>query len=109
MTITFLHIMLHKSMAQLSSIFQLHDEVGPTWDQLATDALDEEIESPRPSNKPQIPLFLGELVLKPTCVEVDPPHYVVKHILHQLIDLIESAINKIPRFQSDSTYNQFTE
>lgn len=75
MTVTFLHTMFRDTFDKLSDLIREHDSCRPLPEQLVTFTVDAQIEERRPSNRPQVPLFSGELVLKTDRVQIDPSKY----------------------------------
>lgn len=64
--------MFGQTFEQISHLIREHDSCQPAEEQLHTFTVDAQIEEPRPADKPQIPLFNGELVLKTDRVQIDP-------------------------------------
>lgn len=54
MTISFLNTMVQTSYENLLQTLTIHNNVGPTNQQLFNMALDQQIELPRPKNAPQV-------------------------------------------------------
>lgn len=72
MTIAFLHELFGDAFHKMADLFGVHDACKPTAEQLENLAIDVQVESDRPPDVPQNPLFFTTLVLKPTGFEVDP-------------------------------------
>lgn len=110
MTINLLHAVTRDSFVDLATIFDIHTELGPSFEKLKTH-LDTsvEIEDPRPDGAPQFPFLTAELVLRPNNVEVDPSRDVTCYIVTQMITLILEAIHHVKPFQSDPHFTLFTE
>lgn len=58
MTITILHEIIQKSFKLFADIFIVHDELGPSEYELLNTVINKKLELPRPSDYPQVPLFL---------------------------------------------------
>lgn len=110
MTICMLGNILHNTFVKLVYVFRVHDELGPTIQELnENSATDTHLEQPRPTDCPQRPLLNAELILKPECIEIDPPQELTLHIVQELIRMIMESAYKLERFQSDEYYNFFVE
>uniref|UniRef100_A0A336LHG4 CSON012522 protein n=1 Tax=Culicoides sonorensis TaxID=179676 RepID=A0A336LHG4_CULSO len=110
MTICMLGNILHNTFVKLLYVFRVHDELGPTIEELmSNDATDVCLEKQRPADGPQRPLLNAELILKPECIEIDPPQELTLHIVQELIRMIMESADKVERFQSDEYYNFFVE
>lgn len=108
-TISFLHEILREAFDQLASLFRQHDSCAPTKEQLEADnQINRQLEADRPTGVPARPLFIGDLLLRPDRIEVDPSHANVLHILTQFVDLITEAVHGVQRFQSDTKFRLFT-
>lgn len=108
--INLLYSVLRNSFEDMAGIFQIHTDLGPSFDKLIdiTDA-GIEIEDPRPPEAPQMPLLSAELVLRPNNVEVDPSRDITTYIVGQMIGLFLEAIHNVKPFQSDERFKLFTE
>lgn len=105
-----LYSVLRNSFADMAGIFQIHTDLGPSFEKLK-EIFDTgiELEDKRPDDAPQSPLLKGELVLRPNSVEVDPSREVTLHIVGQMINLFLEAIHNVKPFQSDERFKLFTE
>jgi dynein heavy chain, axonemal len=73
MTMTLLHRLLADTFRDLASVFRVHEESAPTLERIEQDQQTNAIlEAPRESGKPETPLILAELLLKPEEIEIDP-------------------------------------
>lgn len=101
---------LHNTFVKLAYVFEIHDSLGPTGEDLADEHLDRPLEKPRPAGSPQRPLFNTVLILRAdAAIEIDPVKDITLDIVTKLIQLIMESTNKIPRFITDEYYNFFTE
>lgn len=110
MTICMLGKILHNTFVKLSYVFKVHDELGPTIQDLETsNFVDNPVEKVRGQGMPQLPLFKTELVLKPESIEIDPPKEITLDIVQKLIEFIMQSTYMVSRFQCDEYYNFFVE
>lgn len=126
--INLLYSVLRNSFKDLAEVFQIHTDLGPSFEKLKEISdTGAEIEDSRPDKSPQTPLLTAELVLKPDKVEVDPSRAVTTHIIvsymsmpgdptntniyfqTQMIELFLDAIHNVKPFQSDESFKLFTE
>lgn len=109
-TICMLGNILHNTFVKLAYVFEIHDSLRPSDEDLEDHALDRQLERQRPAGSPQRPLFNTELILRgDATIEIDPPKEITLDIVMKLVQLIMESTNKIPRFMSDEYYNFFTE
>lgn len=108
--INLLYSVLRNSFEDMAQIFQIHTDLGPSFDRLKEISdTGIEMEEPRPYDAPQNPLLTAELVLRPNSVEVDPSREVTIYIVGQMITLFLEAIHNVKPFQSDERFKLFTE
>ncbi|CRK89849.1 CLUMA_CG003435, isoform A [Clunio marinus] len=105
-----LHSVLHNSFDEIAKVFQIHTDLGPSFQRLkAVTDTGKPVEDSRPEGVPQNPLMSAELLLKPDSIEVDPSRSVTSHIVGQIINLFYEAVMEIEAFQSDARFKLFTE
>lgn len=108
--INLLYSVLRNSFEDMAKIFQIHTDLGPSFEKLQTGSdTGVEVEDTRPPETPQNPLLTAELVLRPNSVEVDPSRDVTIYIVGQMISLFLEAIHNVKPFQSDDRFKLFTE
>lgn len=87
----------------------MHDSCAPTDEQLGADnQINRQLEPDRPAGLPARPLFVGDLLLRPDRIEVDPSHANMHHIISQFDGLVTESVRGVQRFQSDDKFRQFS-
>lgn len=108
-TITYLHILFRDAFEKLAGLFRLHDACRPTNEVMFADAcIDRQLEEERPEGTPERPLYVGDLLMRPERIEIDPPIACMVHIIKQFVELITAAVFDVQRFHSDRLFVKFT-
>lgn len=99
---------IKNSVTELIQLLHLHLQCIPPEESLASTELDVTLETTRPEGVPELPLFIVDVVLKPTDLSLDPSREITKNIFKQTIDLWEEALTSIRSLIGDNIYHPFT-
>ncbi|XP_017121821.1 dynein heavy chain 6, axonemal [Drosophila elegans] len=98
-----------KSFADLAQAFELHDELGPSEEDINRhNRVDKPVERQRPEDKPQSPFFLAMLRLLPDRIDVEPSEDVIRIIFQRITGLILETVLDIHPLTTDPYFLQYT-
>lgn len=108
MMINMLQTILKNSVTEMVDLLHRHLQFIPSEEQLTSSELDVVLESPRPEDAPQLPLFIVDLILEPTNLSLDPSRIIIKQIFKQVMTLWEDALTSVNSLVGDQLYQDFT-
>lgn len=108
MMINMMQTVIKNSVSELASVLYVHMQFTPPKEALASTELDVTIEPPRPEGVPELPLFIVDVVLKPTALALDPSRTITKNIFKQVMNLWEEYLTGVRSLIGDDTYQPFT-
>lgn len=108
MMINMMQTVIKNSVLELSNALYLHLQFTPPEELLTTTELDVTLETPRPEEVPQLPLFIVDVVLEPTYLTLDPSRTITKDIFKQVMNLWEEYLTGVKSLIGDNIYHPFT-
>lgn len=108
MMINMMQTVIKNSVTELVNALAVHLQFTPLEENLDTTELDVNLELSRVEDVPQLPLFIVDVVLKQTHLDLDPSRKLARETFQSLMQLWVQYLTGVKSLIGDSIYHPFT-
>ncbi|XP_034255936.1 dynein heavy chain 6, axonemal isoform X2 [Thrips palmi] len=103
------HVIIRNSQTAFMEALDSYVVLTPSYDLLVETDTSAVLEDRRPSDSPENPLFVTDVVCQPEALTLDPSAEVFDAMFNQIIDLWTDALASVPTFLPDPFFIPFAE